>query len=397
MQEIVNRLFGQVWIRVECPYPERVLNLCSVHDLSFWDLQWEGDTVFTCRLTRRDWHALRRAARHLSCTFTVVGKEGAPYFLLRFRRRRVLLAGLFVCVVCMLAGSLFVWDFAIEGNEQVPEETILRALEKQGVRRGTFGLSLDGEDIRNHVLLEIPELSWITVNVSGCRANVQVRERIPAPELINERIPTNVVARRAGLVLNVQAMDGVACVMKGSTVEEGQLLISGIEDTGTFGARLLPGQGRVKARTWYSLTAKMPLTAAKKVYDGEGRAFYSLIFGTKRVKFFSNSSIEGGKYDKIIARKPLRLLGLSLPFTLVTETFRSYECVPEEQPPEQLQKETGAALEQYLRTLVEPYGKVKSTLCTSRSKGNVLAVTLTAECEEEIGRQVPIYTEESDA
>lgn len=141
----------------------------------------------------------------------------------------------------MFFGSFFVWEFRIEGNETVPTERILRALEQNGVHLGSFGLSLDGEDIRNHVLLEIPELSWLTVNVSGCRANVQVRERVFPPERIDDQTPTNVVARRSGMVLKVQALDGVAEVLKGSTVTQGQLLISGVEDTDTFGARILAG------------------------------------------------------------------------------------------------------------------------------------------------------------
>jgi len=396
MKEAVNRLLGQVHIRVESAFPERVLNVCAARALAFWDLEWENAETFSCRISRVDFRTLRRCAEKLECRITVLRREGAPYFLRRFRSRPALVTGLVGCALALFLGSFFVWDFQITGNETVPAERILRALERQGVGLGSFGLSLDGEDIRNHVLLEVPELSWITVNVSGCRANVQVRERVPAPEILNERDPTNVVARRAGLVLRVQAMDGVACVMKGSTVTEGQLLISGIEDTGTFGARLLPGMGRVKARTWYTLTAPVPLTAPKKQPTGEEQTGISLIFGTHRVKFFSNSSIEGEEYDKITTRRPLRFLGFSLPVTVVTETFRFYETVPAERRTEQLQEQTGAVLEAYLHSMVEPYGIVKSTLCTSRQKGGTLFVTLTAECEEEIGEQVPIYTEESD-
>ena len=148
----------------------------------------------------------------------------------------------------------------------MPEERILRALEQQGVGIGTFGLSFNGEDLRNHILREIPELSWIAVNVSGCRANVQVRERVLPPELIQDRVPANVVARRAGLVLKVRALDGVASVLPGTSVTKGQLLISGVEDLETLGARVLASLGSVQARTWYELSAEIPLTAQEKQY-----------------------------------------------------------------------------------------------------------------------------------
>ncbi|MBJ2193661.1 MAG: sporulation protein YqfD, partial [Muribaculaceae bacterium] len=205
---LVNRLRGQVRVRAECAFPERVLNLCGAQDLAFWDLEWESPTAFTCRLSRRDWKRLREAGKKLDCTFSLVGLEGAPYFLLRFRHRQALLIGLLGCALTLFLGSFFIWDFQVEGNETVPTERILRALEKNGVTLGTFGLSLDGEDIRNHMLLDVPELIWVAVNVSGCRAEIQVRERTPAPVMIDRREPCNLVARRAGLVKRVQTIGG---------------------------------------------------------------------------------------------------------------------------------------------------------------------------------------------
>lgn len=396
LNEIVNRLRGQLRVRAESAFPERVLNLCGARDLSFWDLEWESPTAFTCRLSRKDWHTLRRAAKNLDCTLTVVRREGAPYFLSRFRHRTALMTGLVACGLGLFLGSFFIWDFAVEGNETVPTEQILRALEKNGVGLGSFGLGLDGENIRNHVLLDIPELSWIAVNVSGCRANVQVRERRPVPELVSKREPANVVARRAGLVLKVRALDGVACVLPGTSVAEGQLLISGVEDTETVGARVLTGMGTVTARTWYSLDTAVPLQAEEKQYTGEEKLGVSLIFGTHRVKFFRNSSIEGAEYDKITNRRPWSLLGVPLPVTLVTEQYRFYETVSVEQSPAQAEKAAEAVLTEYLHSLVEPYGTVKSTLCSARQKGDTLLVTLKAECEEQIGESVPIYTQASE-
>lgn len=393
MQGLINRLRGQVRVRVECRFPERVLNLCSSRGIAFWDLTWESAESFQCVLTRRDYHALRRAVKQIDCTLSVVKKEGAPYFMLRFRHRHALCIGLTICALAMFIGSFFVWDFQVEGNRTVPTETILRALERQGVGIGSFGLSLDGEDIRNHVLLEVPELSWITVNVSGCRANVQVVERIPAPELLNKRNACNVVARRDGLILQMQTMGGAPCVLRDMLVNEGQLLISGLVDTETFGTRATSGMGTVRARTWYALTANAPLTAQGKCYTGREKTLVSVVFGTHRIKFFSNSSIEGTNYDKITKNDHWKLFGFPLPVHVEREICRFYEWEPVEQNEEQLQEQVGAALKEYLDSLVTPFGEVKTTEITARRRGDILTVTLQAECEEEIGRTVPIFTE----
>ena len=200
LKQAVNQLQGQARIRVESAFPERVLNLCGARNLAFWDLEWESPTTFTCCLSRRDWYVLQRAAKQLDCTLTVVEKEGVPFFVRRFRRRYAMVAGLLLCALGLFFGSFFIWDFTVEGNETVTREEILRSLQSYGIQLGSFGYDLDGEDIRNHVLLDIPELRWISVNVSGCRAYVQVRERIPAPELVDKREPLNIVARRSGLV-----------------------------------------------------------------------------------------------------------------------------------------------------------------------------------------------------
>ncbi len=270
LNQIVNRLQGQVRIRVETPFPERVLNLCGARNLAFWDMEWESETAFTCRLNRRDYYALRRAVKKLDCTADR-GAEGGG---------------------TLLPGPVPAAARAVGGTDPVRRAAVLRLLlhlglhgggrtsgsrtrrscgrcRSRGVGIGTFGISLDTEDIRNHVLLEIPELLWITVNVSGCRAYVEVRERVEAPEPVDEREPTNVVARRDGLVLDVQALDGVQCVLPGTSVEAGELLISGVEDTETVGARVLAGMGKVEARTWYTLSTVMPLTVAEKQYTGE--------------------------------------------------------------------------------------------------------------------------------
>ena len=367
LKELINRVRGQVWLRVTCPYPERVLNLCSARKLAFWDLEWGEAETFTCRMSRRDHRVLSRAAEKLDCTIEIVRREGAPYTLAKLRHRQALAVGIAACGTAVLIGSFFVWDIQIAGNETVPQEVILRSLEKNGVHRGCFGFALNGEDIRNHVLLELEDVVWLAVNVRGCVARVR-------------------------LVLRVQALGGVPQVLKGMSVTEGQLLISGVEDTGTFGTRFTAGLGSVEGRTWYTLTANVPLTGAEKRYTGREKRLRSVIFGSRRIKFFANSSIDSGQCDKITERTPVRVCGIPLPITWETETLRFYETEPVTVTQARRQKETGAALEAYLHSLVDPYGEVTASQVASRLRGDVLTVTLTAECREELGTQAPIYT-----
>ena len=393
---IISRLRGQVRIRAESPFPERVLNLCGARDIRFWDLQWESPVAFSCTLGRQDWKRLRQAAEKLDCSLTVLHRAGAPFFLERLRQRPALLAGAVGCAMLLFLGSFFIWDFQITGNHTVPDEKILRALEAAGVKRGSFGMVIIGSEVRNQALLDLPELYWLQVNVSGCRAYVEVRERRQAPAFVDDRTVSNVVARRPGLVLEVKAREGPAAVLPGTVVEQGQLLISGVEDTDTVGAAVLPGQGSVTARTWYDLSATAPLVVEKKRYTGRRTRRLSLVVGTHRVKFFPNSSVEGGNCDKLTTRYPWNLFGLPLPVTWVVESLLPYERVPTERTPEEAEQQLEAALNGYLQDLVAPYGTVRSTLAASRQTEAGLEVHLKAECREEIGLRVPLYQENTD-
>ena len=93
----------------------------------------------------------------------------------------------------------------------------------------------------------------------------------------------------------------------------------------------------------------------------------------------------------------MSLLGIPLPITVVWETWRFYEPVPEARDAALAEKAMEAVLAEQLHQMVDPYGSVRSTLCSSRQKGDTLVVTLSAECEEQIGQPVPIYAEGLEA
>ncbi len=386
LKHIVNLLKGEVTGRVESGFPERVLNLCAEYGVVFWDLRWESPVAFTFTLTRRDWKRLRKLSKRLDCDMTAVSWKGTPFFVGRMRHRYALWAGLGLCALLLSYGSFFIWDFEVEGNETVSRQEILRALEKYGVGFGTYGYGVNSFELRNYLLLELPELSYIAVNVRGCRAYVQVRERVPAPEIISKRDIGNTVAAKDALVTAIQPWDGEKQVLPGTMVKEGQLLISGVVQNDYAGVRYLRGMGRVYGRTWYELRCQVPLTVWEKAYTGEERVQRALLVGKNRINLYFSSSIPGDTYDKIITKDKWTLPGnIPLPVTMVTETLRGYTLKESSRSQEEAIRLADTILTARLRRSMEE-GEVLSRELTCEVVGDTLMVTLSAECQEQIGR-----------
>lgn len=392
----VHFLQGSGLAEVQCACPERVLNLLGSRDVVFWGLRWESEICFQLYFLLPQEEILQEIAVMAGAEVTVLRRRGAPVLWGRFRTRYVLLAGFTLFWLFLFGGNLFIWEFRVSGNETVPSETVLRALENYGITIGSPGLHIDQEDMRNHVLLELHDVSWLTVNVKGCVAHVQVVERQRHPDIATKAGVWNIVAARDGLVTQVRALDGKALVSQGSTVTAGELLVTGVYESREGSTYMTHSLGTVEARTWYDLSVSVPLTIAEKSGEGRKRTALSVDLGKKRIKLWGRGSISGANCDKIIHYHPLTLPGgLRLPITLVRETVTVYDAQQVQRSREQAQKEGEALLLQQLQEQIEDTGSITETTFSSKIQGDSLIVTMQAECLEQIGMPVQVQAEES--
>ena len=401
MQATVNRLRGQVRLKVEGAYPERFLNICAANGLPFWGVEYQSETCLHVSMTRTHYRRLGPYADRAMCTATPLRQTGLPYFLGRFRRRYMFMTGAALCLLSLLFFSRFIIDIRVTGNETVTSGKILTALKDAGFHPGVYGPVVNTNILAHQVLLSLPELSYCTVNITGCRATVVVRERIPKPEIINPKAPTNVIAEKAGVITRMETLEGTPKVMVGSTVLPGELLISGVDDiesaTGdgsSAGTRMLHAMGNVYAKTYYKRTAKMPLTACSKQYTGEKKRRVSLLFGRRRINFLSNGRIPYDNYDRMKKINWLTLpFGLTFPIGLETETITAYTLQEQETDPVQAETYLRARLLEEVQAELDG-GTLLHHSFESAVSGGVLTVTLLCECEEQIGAVVELPTEE---
>lgn len=397
MKSIVNLLRGIVELTAQGPFPERLLNLCAQQRVTFWGLEWEDEHTFSLKVRRGDLKRLEELAQRVDCTVSVGGSRGLPFFLGRFRRRYAFLVGfgLSLAAVCVL--SSFIFTIQVTGNERVPTAQILGELRRLGLRPGVYGPGLELKQMAQEALLTLDDLSWMTINLYGTRAQVIVREVIEPPELLEEEGCYDIIAKADGLVTHIEPLNGEALVKEGDTFLAGDILITGHVSMKPPMYSDLPvryfqthARGRVLARTWRTMTAKIPLTAAVKAYSGQEKKLYSLTVFGQRVDFYRNSSISWPFYDKITRVYPAVLPGgVRLPLTWSAEQFRAYEPQAVEVDRDAAQSLLEEQLRKRLEQAVGEDGSIDSINFSAQVRDGWLAVTLTAECQEEVGREVP--------
>ena len=234
-------------------------------------------------------------------------------------------------VVCL--GSQVVLSVEVTGNRDVETAQILSQLRREGLYPGVYGPKLDTKQIALNTQLAMEDLSWVSVNLYGTRAQVVVREVVPPPELLTRDGTSDIVARAGGLVLSVDAAAGQAQVRPGQTVSEGDVLISGTVSMEGPQYSDLPTRylyvhaaGQVWARTWRTVRGQIPLTTTIKQYTGQERSCWSLTILDRNINFFGNSSIPWSEYDKISRVYTAALTGgRTLPLTLTHQKLRQWQ------------------------------------------------------------------------
>ena len=93
---------------------------------------------------------------------------------------------------------------------------------------GARKAKIDTSAVEKELVERFPELSWASVNMYGSKAEVEVREAEKSPEIEDTKTPSNLVAKKDGMVVLVKGYRGTNKVKEGDVVVKGDILISGI-------------------------------------------------------------------------------------------------------------------------------------------------------------------------
>lgn len=258
---------GMSEISVCQAYVAPMLDLCRAYCIPYTDLKGcdDGGITFCVRLLHEK--KLLELCRRYCIEACVCHRRGLPILLSKYKHRYGLLVGALCALAIIFMSQRYVWDIRISGNEHLTASEVSEILEKYGLRVGSYIPSLNTDKIENRLLMNSDELSWISVNITGNIAEVEIREK-KMPDDARSTKFANLVASKPGVVEQVQIYKGNVVVRSGEYVKQGQLLVSGIYDSERIGFRFTRASGQVIARTVSEYSVKIPLEYEEKVYTG---------------------------------------------------------------------------------------------------------------------------------
>ena len=325
MHNPVIFLLGYKTLCADISHAAEVLNLCGFYGIPYRNQKSEGETVsLECSLFSAQ--RLKRLCEKNSIPLKSVSSHGLPALLYKYRHRYGILLGIILGIALIYLSGIFLWDIRIDGESRLTEKEVIEELNACGLYVGMPTAEIDADVIQNRVMIYSDDISWISINLSGTVAHVEIREAQPLPQKEESFKAANLVATDDGEITGFEEVKGEISVKIGDLVRAGDLLVSGIRDSSTLGFTYLCADGKVFAKVRSDYEVQIPLEYNKKIYCEKTYCEKYIVFFNKEIKIYSNNRKIDMSCDIIDTVEYANFFSLgSLPFGIRTVRYLPYQ------------------------------------------------------------------------
>ena len=326
---VLNFLSGYRRLSCDPSKASEAVTLLLREDIDYWAMKREPGGVLTFCLLEKEYKRLNRLADGIP--LETISRHGLPPLLYRYRKRLGIPLGVLIFLLLTKLSTQYIWEITVTGNETMSDAEVLECLESLGCGIGTYIPSVDFYAICHEFILATGDVSWISVNMVGTTARVELIEAKPRGTVEDggNGVPSNLLAATDGEIIRTETAAGMILVRAGQTVKKGELLVSGVVDVGHGEDGrfvLVRSRAKIFARTKRTLEVVVPYKTVKKTMTGREIIKKSLKFFGKTIKLKENSSILPDDCDIIVDDRRVVLfenLGLikeiPLPIRFITE------------------------------------------------------------------------------
>jgi sporulation protein YqfD len=329
-----NYIRGYVIINVEGYFLEKFINICLHRHIAMWNVEKISNRQMLVYINLSDFFKLRPVVKKSKCHVSIYKRCGLPFLIKRYRARKAFIAGAGIFAALLLFLTSFVWSVEVSGNVNVDSRAIAERLSELGAKPGVYKASVNTREIADEMILQMKELSWISIELRGTKLKVEVAERKLPPQIVAKNEPCDIFATKDGIVKSMVVKAGIEVVQPGTTVTTGQLLVTGVvpNKNEKEPPSIVHAIASVKARTWYEKSIEVETEVVERTATQNARYIFYLTFLDKKLKLIPGN-VKYDEYEKVVDEKGINLgKDMVLPFKFITEKYTEIQTVKKEIP-----------------------------------------------------------------
>ncbi len=389
---------GFLLVRLSGYSPERFLNLCSNHNILIWDLK-NQDGCYEFHISIAGYRRLKPLLKKTKTRVTIRNRVGFPFFLYRYRKRKLYFAGIFLGVGFLMYLTTFVWLIDINGNSLITDDAILAFLEEKNASFGSKKSGIDCDALEEALRTDYEDVIWASVRLSGAKMTIDIQENLIAKKEMEENTKRldgayHIVADKDATVTSIITRKGTPLVKAGSEVKEGDILVSSQLDIYNDSNEIVnyvfvPSDADIYGQTTYTYQDSFPMQYNHKVRVGEGKSSYSLSLFSYQLKFPSAFQKDASFISYTESRQLALAKDYYIPVILEKTTY--YACGYEKVTltKEEAKKKAGQNISQFLQKLEEKGIEITDKNVMIEFAGNQCKVYGVITAVEKIGRYDP--------
>ena len=390
MPSLISYFKGYLTITVIGKFCERFIQVCALNNILLWDIVRISKNSIRCKISVKAFLNISKIARNTGVSVHINVRHGFPFFLKKYKKRKIALFSFLALILAVIVLNQFVWGIEVRGNYKIPQEKIISVLADSGLKVGTLKSKIDQQELKKNSLLAIPELSWLWVDKKGSKIIVDVREKIEIPETPQKNEYSNIVAKNDALIVEMTVKNGVPVVNKDETVLAGTVLVTGKIPVPTKQlTRYVRASANIKARVWYEEKEIFSTISATRHETKNTKKQYTLNLFGNEIKLFHTNKIPYKNYD--LEETNHSFFGISLNTKLYKEIELKKEILTEESV-----KNFGAnQIIQKIEEKTSPDSKcLNQEISHKKLNDTTIEVTVRAEYLENIAQEIKCEIEE---
>lgn len=160
----------------------------------------------------KDFKRLKQVAKKTGCKVKLNTRQGLPFIMDRYKKRKIFFLLLLLVVCLIYAESKFVWNIEVQGLNRIPEEEILAELAENGLTVGTRKSKIVPKAVINSIRLKRDDIAWMNIDLRGTNIIVEIAETTEKPDIIPLDENCNIVSKKEAEIVKITANSGTALV-----------------------------------------------------------------------------------------------------------------------------------------------------------------------------------------